>query len=117
MFVLLSESCIPLYHPALFWTQLLAEAHVSRVSDGVYSEHRWNDRMRTARLNSGNFRKSSQWSSLTRAHAQIVATDLHVWPMFRTYCRALVRSWASAWSSKLNWVPGRPAIAIVLAHV
>ena len=47
MFVLLSESCVPLYHPALFWTQLMTEAHLSRVDVGRYSEHRWNSIMET----------------------------------------------------------------------
>lgn len=90
-FALVSESCIPLYHPALLWAQLLSEAHVSRVSDGAYSVHRWNDAMSTEHLRESHFQKSSQWSSLSRAHADIIANDQHVWPVFKTYCRALVR--------------------------
>jgi hypothetical protein len=31
-FILVSESCMPLRHPALFWVQNMAEAHLSRVS-------------------------------------------------------------------------------------
>jgi Core-2/I-Branching enzyme len=91
MFVLISESGIPLYHPALFWAQLMSEAHISRVADGAYHLYRWSRVMETAHLMDKHFRKAQQWSTLTRTHAQYVAYDQHVWTQFEAYCRTQVR--------------------------
>lgn len=91
MFVLVSESCTPLYHPALFWAQLMAESHVSRMSDGMFGVHRWSPKMATDYFKPGHFRKGSQFSSLTRMHAQYVAYDQHVWTQFHAYCKTQVR--------------------------
>ena len=91
MFALVSESCVPLYHPALFWAQLIAESHVSRMSDGMFGVHRWSPKMATEHFKPGHFRKGSQFSSLTRMHAQYVAYDEHVWTQFHAYCKTQVR--------------------------
>ena len=91
MFVLVSESCMPLYHPALFWAQLMSESHVSRMSDGMFGVHRWSPKMATTHFKPGHFRKGSQFSSLTRMHAQYVAYDQHVWTQFHAYCKTQVR--------------------------
>ena len=90
MFVLVSESCIPLYHPALFWAQLQSESHISRMGDGMFGGYRWAPEMATELLQPGHFRKNAQWSSLTRMHAQLAAYDEHVWPQFQAFCRTLV---------------------------
>ena len=91
MFLLVSESCIPLYHPGLLWAQLMAESHVSRVADGVYNTRRWSKKMETAFLTAQRFQKSDQWVSLTRMHAEVAAYDEHVWTMFNQYCKSQVR--------------------------
>lgn len=91
MFVLLSESCVPLYHPAAIWSQLIAESHISRVSQGTFNGWRWHGNMHTDHFWGMHFRKSAQWSSLTRMHAQLVVEDEHVWPQFAQFCRTLVR--------------------------
>ena len=65
MFVLVSEACIPLHHPALFWAQLIAESHVSRAADGGYSMYRWLHRMTTNHLHIQNFKKGNQWLNQT----------------------------------------------------
>ena len=90
MFLLVSESCIPLYHPALFWAQLMAESHVSRVAQSRYHIGRWHGQMATDHLRGPNFRKSPQWSSLTRMHALLAVQDQHVWVQFEQFCRTLV---------------------------
>ena len=95
MFVLGSESCIPLYHPALFWTQRQSESHLSRMGDGLFGVSRWSPKMATKQLLPGHFRKNAHWSSLTRMHAMIAAYDEHVWPQFKAFCRTLVRFCAS----------------------
>ena len=92
MFALISESCMPLYHPALFWTQLISESHSSRMSDGLFGAHRWSHKMTTGYFKPQSFRKGSQFSSLTRMHASYVAYDKHVWTRFHEYCKTQVCS-------------------------
>jgi Core-2/I-Branching enzyme len=96
MFVLLSESCIPLYHPALLWTQLMAENRQSRIGWGHFGALRFAPKMQTPHFNLRHWRKSSQWSALNRVHAHVVAYDDHVWQQFRAYCRTQVRAKAIA---------------------
>jgi hypothetical protein len=86
MFVLVSEACIPLYHPALFWAQLMSESHVSRIARARHTLLRWSPVMETDWLKDGHFQKSQQWSSLTRMHALLVLEDQHVWAQFKRYC-------------------------------
>jgi hypothetical protein len=86
MFLLVSEACIPLYHPALIWAQLMAESHVSRVAEGQHNMVRWVPEMETPALKMEHFQKSQQWTSLTRMHAELAAYDEHVWTQFRRFC-------------------------------
>eukprot|EP00892_Ulva_mutabilis_P004681 jgi/Ulvmu1/2585/UM014_0036.1 len=90
MFLLVSETCIPLYHPAIIWAQMMAEAHISRVADGVYNSRRWSKKMETEALTAQRFQKSDQWVSLTRMHAEVAANDAHVWTMFKQFCKSQV---------------------------
>jgi Core-2/I-Branching enzyme len=85
-FVLVSEACVPLYHPALFWAQLLSEAHVSRVSDNQSATKRYSPMMYTPHYKYRHWRKGSQWTALSRPHALIIAYDRHVWRQFQAYC-------------------------------
>ena len=112
MFLLVSESCVPLYHPALFWTQLQSESHISRVNDGVFSVERWSNMMATELLRFEHFRKGAQWSSLTRMHAQVVAHDEHVWTQFQAFCHSLVRFfWPVCLCLRSTWEQGRYRLA------
>lgn len=99
MFLLISESCIPLYHPALFWAQLQAENHISRVSTLAHSLNRRSEMLLTDSFLDRHFRKSAQWSSLTRMHAMVAAYDEHVWQQFKAFCRTMVRCALPARSS------------------
>lgn len=103
MFLLVSESCLPLYHPALLWAQLMSESHVSRVADAVYNSRRWSSKMETPFLTAQRFQKSDQWSSLTRMHAELAAHDDHVWPMFEQFCKSQVPPLPTcAWSARMG---------------
>lgn len=42
--------------------------------------------MKTKYLKSENWRKSSQWFCLNRAHAEIIARETHVRNKFERYC-------------------------------
>jgi hypothetical protein len=90
MFILVSEACIPLYHPAFMWAQLMSESHISRVSNQTKNADRWAPVMETEFLKVENFQKSAQWSSLTRMHAELVLADKHVWVQFKNYCKTQV---------------------------
>lgn len=96
MFVLVSETCIPLHHPALFYSQLMAESHISRVGSGAYNPQRWFHLMATSHLKGHHFQKGDQWLTLTRMHAELVSTDTHVWSQFQRYCRTQVCTHACA---------------------
>ena len=74
-FVLLSESCTPLYPPHLLYLQLLADRQ-SRVNacrdPGATTYERWVPSMyRPDLLGPESWRKSSQWKSLIREHAEV----------------------------------------------
>lgn len=88
MFVLVSEVCVPLHHPALLWAQLIAESHVSRVAARRMDAAQFDPAMVTPHLRPEHLHKSSQWVSLTRMHAALAAEDEHVWPQFERFCRS-----------------------------
>lgn len=48
--------------------------------------HRWVDAMTTERMNISHWRKSSQWFSLLREHAEIVIKDTEIAASFAEYC-------------------------------
>lgn len=89
VFVLLSESCFPLYHPGVMWAQHMSEAHTSRVSQK--SSPRWTPLMETDLFGLEHAKKSNQWFTLSRAHAAIVAEDSYVFDIVQAYCGADVR--------------------------
>ena len=43
---------------------------------------RWSDALSSDRLNSSHFRKSSQWVSLIRKHAELAVKDTHLSAIF-----------------------------------
>ena len=49
---------------------------------------RWNESMAQGPLRKEHWRKSAQWSSLTRKHARVVADDVTVADVFAKTCRA-----------------------------
>jgi len=50
--------------------------------------NRWSSSMEQGPLKKEHWRKSAQWSSLVRKHAQVVADDVHVADIFAKNCRA-----------------------------
>ncbi|PSC74716.1 Transcription initiation factor TFIID subunit 13 [Micractinium conductrix] len=87
-FVLVSETCAPLYPPHVFYLQLLSDIK-SRVNacgkpEGV---ERWNSALyMPGLLTPHRWRKSAQWKMLMRAHAQLVATDRRLALRFEREC-------------------------------
>ncbi|KAK9863331.1 hypothetical protein WJX84_003503 [Apatococcus fuscideae] len=89
-FVLVSESCIPLYPPTTTWQQLLSEEK-SRIDACKLEGHevhqrRWTDLMDFEGLHWWHWRKSSQWFMFTRAHAEVAVNDTAIADKFRQHC-------------------------------
>ncbi|KAI3434431.1 hypothetical protein D9Q98_002508 [Chlorella vulgaris] len=89
-FVLVSETCTPLYPPHVFYLQLLSEIK-SRVNacsgEGGAVADRWHSALYLPGvLGPQRWRKSAQWKSLIRQHAQLVVADRQLAPRFEREC-------------------------------
>lgn len=92
-FVLVSEACVPLWHPVLIWTQLNAEGDYSRVENKTSLAAGYFDpKMTTELFTQEHWKKSAQWVALSRLHADLVARDEHVWPRVEEFCTTPVRA-------------------------
>lgn len=77
-FAFLSESCAPLFPPSVVHAQLLADvrSRVSPCPKPGQQGMRWGSYLdRPGLLRRHQWRKSSQWISLVRKHAQVIADD------------------------------------------
>ncbi|KAL1223304.1 Glycosyltransferase BC10 [Cardamine amara subsp. amara] len=85
-FVLLSESCIPLFNFTIIYSYLInsTQTHVESYDLSV-GRHRYNSRM-YPHIHLDQFRKGSQWFELDRAMALEVVSDTFYWPIFNAYC-------------------------------
>ncbi|GAB4823196.1 hypothetical protein N2152v2_010242 [Parachlorella kessleri] len=95
-FVLLSESCIPLYPVATVYAQLMSEGR-SRVNTcpagDPKDKEQWQQGMQDFGLPEGSWRKSSQWKFLTRRHAELVVRDKLLIAAFHQECRVNHSRW------------------------
>ncbi|CAL0300759.1 unnamed protein product [Lupinus luteus] len=88
-FVLLSESCIPVYNFPTVYRYLTDSAHTfvesyddpSRYGRGRYSRSMLPD------IQLKHWRKGSQWFELNRALAVYIVSDTHYYSLFRKYCK------------------------------
>ncbi|MEW5304235.1 MAG: hypothetical protein WDW36_006859 [Sanguina aurantia] len=88
-FVLVSPESVPLWPPHVVWAQLAAEDR-SRVGFSGDDAWRATNLTYTKHLRKEHFFKSSQWFTLTRAHAALAVADTHVEVLFsRNPCSAL----------------------------
>uniref|UniRef100_A0A2N9IP17 Uncharacterized protein n=1 Tax=Fagus sylvatica TaxID=28930 RepID=A0A2N9IP17_FAGSY len=88
-FVLLSDSCVPLYRFQYIYDYLM-HTNISFVDcfqdpgphgNGRYSEHMLPE------IEKKDFRKGAQWFSMKRQHAVIVMADNLYYSKFRDYCK------------------------------
>lgn len=86
-FVLLSESCIPLFNFTIIYSYLINSTltHVNSY-DLPVGRQRYDSRM-YPHIHLDQFRKGSQWFELDRAMALEVVSDTFYWPIFNAYCR------------------------------
>ncbi|XP_047310793.1 glycosyltransferase BC10-like isoform X2 [Impatiens glandulifera] len=86
-FVLLSDSCVPLYNFTYVYSYLMSSSSKSFV-DSFHDkkEGRYNPKMSNV-IPRNKWRKGSQWFTLTKRHAEVVVDDDVVFPAFKKFCR------------------------------
>ncbi|CAI9101514.1 OLC1v1038854C1 [Oldenlandia corymbosa var. corymbosa] len=88
-FVLLSESCIPVYNFPTVYKYLTRSVHsfVESYDDpSRYGRGRYSRRMRPD-IKLGDWRKGSQWFELNRQLAAVIVADTKYYTIFKKYCR------------------------------
>jgi Core-2/I-Branching enzyme len=93
-FILLSESDLPLFHPLVFYRQVMGEeksrANAWPRPAWQMDLQRWTWRMAMPPYNirQSMWRKSSQFFSLIRSHAELILRDYDVFRGFQEYCKS-----------------------------
>ncbi|KAI3741022.1 hypothetical protein L1987_58686 [Smallanthus sonchifolius] len=85
-FVLLSDSCVPLYSFSYIYDYLMGSSRSFVDSFLDMKEGRYNPRMSSV-IPMRKWRKGSQWIALVRSHAKIVAYDDIIFPVFKKLCK------------------------------
>ncbi|XP_020080720.1 uncharacterized protein LOC109704386 [Ananas comosus] len=88
-FVLLSESCIPVYNFPTVYEYLIGSAYSfvhSFFDDSKQCKGRYNRRMAPL-IKLSEWRKGSQWFELNRELATSIIADRKYYPLFPKYCR------------------------------
>uniref|UniRef100_A0A175YLW5 Uncharacterized protein n=1 Tax=Daucus carota subsp. sativus TaxID=79200 RepID=A0A175YLW5_DAUCS len=85
-FILLSDSCVPLYNFSHIYEYLMASPKSFVDSFLDKNEGRYNPKMSPV-IPKGKWRKGSQWIALVREHAEVVADDETILPVFRRFCK------------------------------
>ncbi|KAJ1284922.1 hypothetical protein BS78_03G242400 [Paspalum vaginatum] len=88
-FVLLSDSCVPLYNFSYIYTYLMASPKSFVDSFVDKTEKRYNQNMSPS-IPKDKWRKGSQWVVLVRKHAEVVVGDKNVLQVFRRHCKMVV---------------------------
>ncbi|KAK9056774.1 hypothetical protein SSX86_024137 [Deinandra increscens subsp. villosa] len=86
IFVLLSDSCVPLYSFSYIYTYLVSSPRSFVDSFIDAEEERYNPEM-SPDIPEDKWRKGSQWITLVRRHAEVVAYDVVVFPIFNKHCK------------------------------
>ncbi|KAL1353538.1 hypothetical protein HN51_017465 [Arachis hypogaea] len=88
-FILLSESCIPLYNFSFVYNYMMESKHsfMSVFDDpGPYGRGRYHNEMAPL-VNITQWRKGSQWFEVNRKIATRIVEDTRYYPIFEKYCR------------------------------
>ncbi|CAA0817968.1 Core-2/I-branching beta-1-6-N-acetylglucosaminyltransferase family protein [Striga hermonthica] len=84
-FVLLSDSCVPLYNFSYIYKYLMDSPRSFVDSFQDKNDVRYNPKMSPV-IPRNKWRKGSQWVTLIRRHAEVVVDDEIVFPIFRKFC-------------------------------
>ncbi|XP_039060266.1 glycosyltransferase BC10-like isoform X2 [Hibiscus syriacus] len=85
-FVLLSDSCVPLYNFSYIYRYLMASPRSFVDSFLDSKDGRYHPKMFPV-IPRNKWRKGSQWISLIRSHAEVVVDDEVVLPVFKKFCK------------------------------
>ncbi|XP_023742848.1 glycosyltransferase BC10 [Lactuca sativa] len=85
-FILLSDSCVPLYNFTYIYNYLMGSSKSFVDSFLDMKEGRYNPRMSSV-IPMRKWRKGSQWTALIRSHAKVVAYDDVIFPVFKKLCK------------------------------
>lgn len=85
-FVLLSDSCIPLYNFSYIYNYLMASPRSFVDSFLDAKEGRYNPKMSPV-IPKAKWRKGSQWISLIRSHAEVIVDDEVIFSVFKKFCK------------------------------
>lgn len=104
-FLLVSDSCVPLYNFTYIYSYVMASPKSFVDSFLDVKESRYNPKMAPI-VQKDKWRKGSQWFALKRDHAAVVAFDADVFPLFQQHCkrRPLPEFWRQ---QKLNGDPSK----------
>lgn len=85
-FVLLSDSCVPLYNFSCVYSYTMASRRSFVDSFLDVKEGRYNPKM-SPHIPKEKWRKGSQWIALVRSHAEVLVDDDVVLPVFKSFCK------------------------------
>lgn len=85
-FVLLSDSCVPIYNFSYVYKYLMASPRSFVDSFLDRKESRYNPKM-SPTIPKGKWRKGSQWITLIRRHAEVIVDDEIIFPVFKKFCK------------------------------
>ncbi|KAI6672785.1 hypothetical protein NL676_000691 [Syzygium grande] len=100
-FVLLSDSCLPLYKFHDIYEHLISSQKSYVESYFDFEDDRYDPKMLQA-IPKDKWRKGSQWFTLIRRHAQIVADDNVVFPIIKKSCKRQLNASASVRGQMLD---------------
>ncbi|BFG26089.1 hypothetical protein CerSpe_123630 [Prunus speciosa] len=86
IFVLLSDSCVPLYNFSYIYNYVMSSPRSFVDSFIDVKGFRYDPKM-SPTIPEERWRKGSQWITLVRRHAEIVLDDHTVFPVFRKFCK------------------------------
>ncbi|KAK8916227.1 hypothetical protein KSP39_PZI022486 [Platanthera zijinensis] len=121
-FLLLSDSCIPLYNFSYIYEYVMSTPTSFVDSFADTKDGRYNPKMHPV-IPKFNWRKGSQWAVLIKNHAEIVVNDNTVFPEFQKHCRR--RSLPEFWrdrpihgdvSKEHNCIPDEHYVQTLLAQ-
>ncbi|CAN6546728.1 unnamed protein product [Malus baccata var. baccata] len=85
-FILLSDSCVPLYNFSYVYSYMMASRRSFVDSFLDVKEGRYNPKM-SPYIPKEKWRKGSQWIALVRSHAEVLVDDDVVLPVFKSFCK------------------------------
>ncbi|KAK7860038.1 hypothetical protein CFP56_000367 [Quercus suber] len=85
-FILLSDSCVPLYNFSFIYNYVMASPRSFVDSFLDKKENRYNSKMSPV-IPKEKWRKGSQWITLVRSHAEVIVDDEVILSAFKKFCK------------------------------